>query len=71
MTDPTRRPSDLEDPSRFARECSAKIRELLQEDIWKIDTELFPSAEGRRDQIPLIQGPRFPGCSTQRPTRPH
>jgi len=60
MTDPTRRPSDLEDPSQFARECSAKIRELLREDIWRIDAELFPSGDGRRDQTPLIQSLWFP-----------
>jgi hypothetical protein len=55
MTDPTRRPSDLEDPSQFARECSAKVRELCWEDIWRIDAEHFPSGGGRRDQSPLVQ----------------
>jgi hypothetical protein len=55
MTDPTRRCSDLEDPSQFARECSAKVRELIREDIWRIDAEHFPSGDGRRDQTPLAQ----------------
>jgi hypothetical protein len=55
MTDPTRRPSDLEDPSQFARECSAKVRELVWEDPWRIDAEHFPSGDGRRRQTPLVQ----------------
>jgi hypothetical protein len=60
MTDPTRRPSDLEDTSQFAHECSAKVKELLREDIWRIDTEHFPSADGRRDQTLLVQDLWFP-----------
>jgi hypothetical protein len=60
MTDPKRRPSDLEDPSQFARECSAKVRELLREDIWRIDAEHFPTGDGRRDQTPLVQNLWFP-----------
>lgn len=59
MTDPTRRPSDLEDPSQFARECSAKVRELLWEDPWRIDAEHFPSGDGRRHQTPLVQNLGF------------
>ena len=55
MTDPTRRSNDLEDPSQFARECSAKVRELHWQDIWSIDLEHFPSAGGRRDQSPLTR----------------
>ena len=60
MTDPKRRSSDLEDPSQFARECSAKVRELLREDIWRMDAEHFPSGDGRRDQTPLVKNLWFP-----------
>jgi hypothetical protein len=61
MTDPTRRCSDLEDPSQFARECSAKVRELVREDIWRIDAEHIPSGDGRRDQTPLARNLWLPG----------
>jgi hypothetical protein len=60
MTDPKRRLSDVEGPSQFARECSAKVRELLREDIWRIDVEHFPSGDGRRDQTRLAQNLWFP-----------
>jgi hypothetical protein len=55
MTDPTRRPSDLEDPSQFAGECSDQVKKLLWEDIWRIDAEHFPSGDGRSDQTRLVQ----------------
>jgi hypothetical protein len=54
MTDPKGRPGDFEDPSQFAPEYPAKVKELLKEDIWRIDTERFPIGEGCRDQAPAI-----------------
>jgi hypothetical protein len=54
MTDPKRRPSDFEGPSQFAPEYPAKIRELLKEDIWRIDTEQFPSDDGCRDHTSAV-----------------
>jgi hypothetical protein len=71
MTDPTRRWCDLEDPSQFARECSAKVRELVREDIWRIDAEPFPSGDGRRDQTPLAQNFWLPGSLATTTVPPH
>jgi hypothetical protein len=54
MTDPKRRLVDFEDPSQFAPEYPAKVKELLREDIWRIDAEQFPSDDGCRDHTSAV-----------------
>jgi len=52
MTDPKRRPVDFEEPSQFGPEYPAKIKELLSEDIWRIEAE--PAGDGCRDHISAV-----------------
>src|SRR5215469_4385033 len=52
MTDPKRRPVDFEEPPQFGPEYPAKIKELLSEDIWRIEAE--PAGDGCRDHISVV-----------------